>query len=34
MSKTELLQAISRLLDGLDETKLKAVYQFVLRLTK
>ena len=34
MSKTELLQAISRLLDGLDEAKLKAVYQFVLRLTK
>lgn len=34
MTKERLIASIVRLLKGLDDTKLKAVYQFVLRLTK
>lgn len=34
MKKEMLLAAISRILDGLDENKLKTVYQFVLHLSK
>lgn len=34
MSRKELLAAIARLLAGLDQPRLRAVYQFVLRLTK
>lgn len=34
MKRKEMLAAIARMLAGLDETRLKSVYQFVLRLTK